>query len=417
MPAETSNASSRRLSISLQSAVLLILLGFLIWNSFSIGSASLYTTYGERTARLDAIDFAIRLNAKDPEAHYARSSILVNDDAATANSECTKSVALRPRDYIFWLGLAQTRERNSDLSGAVAAATEAVRLAPSYSQPHWRMGNLLVRAGRFDEGFSELRLAGAADRTLWPSIIDLAWHLSQEDAEFVKRAVQPNTDEARMALSDYFRAHGQFSEAADAINGAGAAAAEYRGRLLNELITKKRFAEAYELWALTHAGGPKNAVFDSSFEQGSNFNEPGFGWRVGTSPRIAVAADNQTAAEGKGSLKLEFNGEPDSNLVLLSQLVMVEPNAPYTLRFASRSDKLVSGGLPVLRVMNASSGTLLGESALPQQTSEWVNYAIDLSTPADVSTIEIRLQRQNCTTGPCPIFGVLWLDNFSLQKR
>ena len=103
--------------------------------------------------------------------------------------------------------------------------------------------------------------------------------------------------------------------------------------------------------------------------------------------------------------------------MLLSQLVLVEPSARYTLKFASRSDKLVSGGLPVLRVINASSGTLLGESALPQQANDWVNYVIDLTTPADVSTIEIRLQRQNCTTGPCPIFGVLWLDSFALQKR
>jgi tetratricopeptide (TPR) repeat protein len=414
---ERSNNSSRGLLISVQSVALLILFGFLIWNSFSIGSASLYTTYGERAARPDVIDLAIRLNSKDPEAHYARSSMLVNDDAATANVECTQAVALRPRDYIFWLGLAQTRERNGDLSGAIKAASEAVRLAPSYAQSRWRLGNLLVRDGQFDEGFGELRLAGASDPTLLPSIIDLAWHLSQEDAEYVKRAVQPNTDKARIVLSDYFRAHGKFAEAAEAINGAGPGANEYRVGLLNELISKKRFGEAYELWAPAHGGTQKNAVFDPSFEQGSSFSQPGFGWQVGASPRIAVSVDNQTSAEGKGSLKIEFNGEADANLVLLSQLVMVEAGAHYTLRFTSRSDKLVSGGLPVLRVINPSSGAVLGESVLPQQTNGWLDYAIDLATPADASTIEIRLQRQNCTTGPCPIFGVLWLDNFSLQKR
>jgi len=400
-----------------QTVALLLLLGFLTWNSFSIASASLYTTYGERTARLDAINLALKLNPTDPEPHYARSSILVNEDAATANAESTQAVTLRPRDYIFWLGLAQTRERTNDLTGAVAAATEAVRLAPSYSQPHWRLGNLLVRAGRAEEGFNELRVAGASNPSLLPSIIDLAWHLSQEDVKFVKRVIQPESTEARIALSDYFRAHGKFAEAADALSGTGPAAHEYRGRLLNELISNKSFSEAYQLWLPAHAAAQKNTVFDPSFEQGSNFSEPGFGWRALTSPRTAIAIDEQTAADGKGSLKIDFNGESDSNVVILSQLVMVEANAHYTLKFAGRSDKLISGGLPVLRVINASSGAVLGEFVLPQQTNGWAEYSIDLATPADVSTVEIRLQRQNCTTGPCPIFGALWLDNFSLQRR
>jgi tetratricopeptide (TPR) repeat protein len=417
MRSEIFSTSSRSSLMSIGTVALLLLLGFLIWNSFAIASASLYTAYGERTARLDAINLAVKLNPTDPEPHYARSSILVNDDPATANAESTQAVTLRPRDYIFWLGLAQTRERNNELTGGVDAAREAVRLAPSYSQPRWRLGNLLVRAGRFEEGFNELRLAGASNPALLPSIIDLAWHLSQEDLEYVKRVVQPDTTEARIALSDYFRTHGKFAEAAEALSGTGPGANEYRGRLLNELVSHKRFSEAYELWLPTHATAQKNAVFDPSFEQGSNFSEPGFGWRVLTSPRVAIAIDDQTAADGKGSLKIDFNGEADANLVLLSQLVMVEANARYTLKFAGRSDKLVSGGLPVLRVIDASSGTVLGESVLPQQTNGWAEYSLELGIPADGSTIEIRLQRQNCTTGPCPIFGALWLDNFSLQRR
>jgi hypothetical protein len=417
MRTEMSSTSNRRWLISLQTVALLLLLGFLSWNSFSIASASLYTTYGERTARLDAINLAVKLNATDPEPHYARSSILVNDDAAAANAEATQAVTLRPRDYVFWLGLAQTRERNNDLVGGIAAATEAVRLAPSYSQPHWRLGNLLVRAGRFEEGFNELRLAGVSNPSLLPSIIDLAWHLSQEDAEYVKRVIRPDTTEARLALSDYFRTHGKFTEAAEALSETGPAANEYRGRLLSELITNKRFSEAYELWLPTHASAQKNTVFDPGFEQRSSFSEPGFGWRAVTSPRIAIAIDDQTAADGKGSLKIDFNGESDPNVVVLSQLVMVEANAHYTLKFAGRSDKLVSGGLPVLRVINASSGAVLGESVLPQQTNGWAEYSTEFAVPADVWTVEIRLQRQNCMTGPCPIFGALWLDNFSLQKR
>lgn len=405
--------------ISAQSVALLAVFAFLSWTAFSIGFANLLTAAAARTGRVEVADSAIRLNPQDPEAHHVRSAILVNDDPSAANSESTLAVTLRPRDYIFWLGLAQTRELNNDIGGAIDAATEAARLAPAYSQPHWRLGNLLVRAGRIDEGFTELRLAGKSNPSLWPSIIDLAWHLSKEDAEYVKRVVQPNTTDGWIELSDYFRSHGKFSEAVQTISAADASARSYRRRLLEELISHKNFADAYQLWTAEHATNSDNdnPIFDSGFEQGSDLTEPGFGWRAGKFQRVTVAVDGQTSSTGKASLKIDFNGESDPNSSLLSQVVMVQPNSHYTLKFTGRSDKLISGGLPAVRILDAVSGAVLGESVLRQQTGGWLDYSIDFNLPANVSAIEIRLQRQSCTTNPCPIFGTLWLDNFSLHKR
>lgn len=405
--------------VSAQSVALLVVLVFLAWTAFSIGFANLYTNRAATTGQLEATNSAIKLNPKDPEAHFMRASILVNDDRVAANAEAIEAVALRPRDYVFWLGLAQTRELDNDLSGAIAAATQAVRLAPSYSQPHWRLGNALVRAGRFDDGFSELRMAAASDPALLPSIIDLAWHLSNEDADYVKNAVQPNTVEAGIALSNYFRAHGKFAEAVQVIREAGPSANDYRQRLIAELVSQKHFADAYQLWATRHAtnSDKTNPLFDPSFEETRDFTEAGFGWRTGKPQRVAFTTDSQTAAEGKASLKIEFNGESEPGLALLSQLAMVEPNSRYTLKFAGRSDQLVSGGLPAMRIVDADSNAVLGESVLRQQTDGWWEYAIDFAVPDKASFIEIRLQRQICSTNPCPIFGTLWLDRFTLQKR
>src|SRR5262249_16034456 len=148
-----------------------------------------------------------------------------------------------------------------------------------------------------------------------------------------------------------------------------------------------------------------------------NFTEPGFGWRTLNTPRITFTTDNSSAAEGKTSLKIEFNGESEPGSTLLSQLVMVEPNGRYTLKFASRSDQLVSGGLPAVSVADASTGAVLGESILRQQTDGWFDHSIDFAVPDKASFIEIRLQRHSCTTSPCPIFGALWLDRFTLQKQ
>jgi len=409
----------RRLVISAQSIVLLLLLAFLGWTAFSIGFAGFFTTIAARTARLDAANSAISLNAKDPEAHYTRGGLLVSEDPAAANADTTQAVALRPRDYVFWLGLAQTRELIGDIAGAIDAASQASRLAPSYAQPRWRLGNMLVRAGRTDEGFRELRRAAESDPALLPSTIDLAWQLSHGDAEYVRRAVQPNTTEGRIAVSDYFRKHRKFAEAADLIREAGQPAEEYRRRLMNELISEKQFADAYRLWIAVHGTNSdrQNSIFDPSFEQGSDFTEPGFGWRAAELPRVSLAIDSDNVAEGKASLKRAFNGESEPGLALLSQIVMLEPGARYALKFAGRSDHLVSGGLPIIRLIDAVSGSVLGEAVFRQSSDGWLEYTIDFAAPARSSVIEIRLQRQNCTTSPCPIFGTLWVDKFYLQKR
>jgi hypothetical protein len=262
-------------------------------------------------------------------------------------------------------------------------------------------------------------MAAASDPALLPSIIDLAWHLSNEDADYVKNAVQPNTVEAAIALSNYFRSHGKFAGAVQVIREAGPSANDYRQRLLAELISQKHFADAYQLWATRHAtnADKTNPLFDPSFEETRDFTEAGFGWRTGKSQRVSFTADSQTSAEGKASLKIEFNGESEPGLALLSQLAMVEPNTRYTLKFAGRSDQLVSGGLPAMRIVDADSNAVLGESVLRQQTDGWLEYAIDFAVPDKASFIEIRLQRQICSTNPCPIFGTLWLDRFTLQKR
>src|SRR5215510_808655 len=107
MPTETSKSSGRTAwVIAAQSVVLLIILAFFTWTAFSIGFANLYTVQATKTGQLEKLNSAISLNSKDPDAHFTLASALVNDDRAAANGEATKAVALRPRDYVFWLGLA-----------------------------------------------------------------------------------------------------------------------------------------------------------------------------------------------------------------------------------------------------------------------------------------------------------------------
>lgn len=405
--------------------LLLLLLLPLIWFSARAGFSSLLSTYSERSGDLAAADAAVRLSPGDPDAHAVRGAVLeVSDDLNGAIAEYTQAASLRPDDYAQWLSLARVRELNGDVPGAIAAARQAVPLAPWYAQPHWQLGNLLVRAGQRDEGFAELHLAGTSDPTLLPAIIDLAWQFSGGDTQIVTQTTAPQSPEAQKALADYFRKKGKVTEAIAMYAAAGSETELQRQQYLGELIAAKRFKDAYALWSVSHPGNPSNsdnaigALIDPGFEQESNLDDPGFGWRTtNKASSISFSLDVANPREGRTSLRVEFKGDSDPAAPLISQLVLVAPNTHYQVHFAARTESIVSGGLPRVAVMDASDNQVLGPPVgLPQQTSNWLDYTIDFTPTATTTAIIISCQRDSCSKSPCPIFGRLWLDSFSLQK-
>jgi tetratricopeptide (TPR) repeat protein len=397
---------------------LVVLLIFLIWSAGRAGFASLLTKYAAGTNQLAAADAAVSLNSSDPEAHQIRGAILEGgEDPRAALSEYTKAVTLRPEDYVLWLSLAHARELNSDLSGAVVAASEAVRLAPFYAEPHWQLGNILARAGRQAEGFSELRLAGASNPALLPAITDLAWQLSHGNAETVTKAIQPNTPEAYLALAEYLKKRGLWKETVALFRSAGSFTEEYRRRFIDELIAAKRFEDAYQLWSINHPPDPDapNVAVARGFEVETDLDEAGFGWRAKKVPAVELSLDNVNAKEGKSSLRIEFKGESDPGAPIITQLVMVYRSGKTQLHFAARTEAIVSGGLPRVMVLDAVNGQTLGQSEVfPLTSNGWRDYTIDFTVPEKTPTIQIVLQRERCSRSPCPIFGRLWLDNFWL---
>ncbi|HEY6231420.1 MAG TPA: hypothetical protein VIW64_09150, partial [Pyrinomonadaceae bacterium] len=102
----------------------------------------------------------------------------------------------------------------------------------------------------------------------------------------------------------------------------------------------------------------------------------------------------------------------------LSQLILVEPSKRYRINFASRSQDVVSGGLPFLLVSDAAGDARqLGKSApLAKGASGWQTYSVEFTTPEKTTAVLLSVQRENCTTSPCPIFGSIWLDSFSIEQ-
>lgn len=411
----------RRLIQILPGVITMIALVAALWSSGRVALSRMMVKYAEAVGDPSAADTAIGLTPSDAEAHYARAALsnYLNQQAA-ALTELELAVSLRPRDYYLWLELGLTRDELGDQAGALSCFNESVRLAPYYSQPRWHRGNLFFRLGRYDDAFEDLRQAATSNPDLLPNFIDLAWGASRKDAQLTEQIAQVQGEKAHFALALFFARHGKADEALAHFRSAGNTSAESRRDLIRELLAAGALQQAFDIWSSTSGNshvGP-GAVYDGGFESALNLDESGFGWRLGrTEPGLNFSLNTVEPASGSRSLRIDFNGNPNPGVQLLSQLILVEPAIHYKLNFGVRTKNIVTGGPLVVTVNDVSPQRLLASSTrLPADTGGWLTFSVEFATSPSTRAIVVSLQRESCTSSPCPIFGSLNLDNFSLEQ-
>ncbi len=384
----------------------------------------MFVKYTLATGNLMVAEKAVEMSPKDADTHRALAGVLSLSRPDDSVPEFERAVSLRAADYALWVDLGLSRDQAGDTAGALAAFDEAVKRAPFYALPRWQRGNLLLRLGQYDAAFNDLNQAAQSNPDFVPGFIDLAWGLSHGDPQVVQRLVRVDTKIAHTALANFFASHGKPQEAMLEFQAAGTTDDLTRRDLINKLLDKRSFAEAYQLWSAANGGGNTGEhagqrIFDGGFESALSFDEDGFNWRI---PRklqgAAVSLDSSQPHSGSKDLRIEFTGDSNPGVELISQLVLVEPLRRYRLSFAGRSQEVVSGGLPIVTVTDASADRKqLGQSApLSKGTSNWNVISFEFVTQAATNAVVVKVQRENCTSGPCPIFGVISLDSFSLEQ-
>ena len=127
-----------------------------------------------------------------------------------------------------------------------------------------------------------------------------------------------------------------------------------------------------------------------------------------------MTLESGASHSGSKNLRIEFSG--DSNLAV-NQLILVEPSTHYRVDFASQSQDVVTGGLPFVMVNDAADSKRLGQSVpLAKGTTGWQSFSFEFTTTPTTTAVLLSLQRENCTTSPCPIFGSISLDSFSVER-
>jgi len=391
---------------------------FLIQASARFGVSRMFARYALATNSIEGADQAVQLGPSDPEAHRARATIfnrLQKPDEAAKSLE--RATALRYRDDYLWIDLGNTREELGDTETALAALDQAVRWAPYYAHTHWQRGNLLLRMGRLNDAFNDLRSAALANPRYAPNLIDLAWGISRNDLKTTEALLDIKDDKARIALIRFLARNGKGKEVVDEIRLLIAPLSTENIKEVSRLLfDAKAFNESFDLWV--PPGKFRKPLFvNAGFEDPLVLNESGFDWIVAPQQKNRLAIDVTEKSSGAKSLQINLEGSWTPGTPLLSQTFVVDPNTSYRLSFAVKTKDLVTGGPPVIVVNDATNNQLLGKSDnFPTATTPWTKLSFDFTTLPTSQAAVIRLQRNNCDSSPCPIFGTLWLDEFSIEQ-
>jgi len=395
-----------------------------IWSirsSLSYAATHVLTTYALANSNVDAARNAVAFAPQNADAHLAAAVVMsMTGVPEQSTREFEQAVALRPAHYALWSQLGLVRDQLGDTTGAIDAFNAAVLRAPYYSQPRWNRGNVLLRSRDYEAAFNDLNAAADSNPELVPALVDLAWGLSRGDAALAQQLVPPRNSAINAAYAKLLAKSGRTSDALAQFGNAASIPDEKKKDLLNQLLNSGGYKEAFEIWRSMAGNSAPNGpgVVDGGFEGPLVIGESSFGWRV---PRelqaTVVSLDTGKPQTGSKSLRIDFSGNSNSGTWPISQLILVEPGHRYRLNFACRAQDIVTGGLPLIVVTDASDNNKrLGESAPLGKESSWQTFSVEFTAGEKTTAVIFSLQRQNCSTSPCPIFGSIFLDSFSLER-
>ncbi len=380
-----------------------------------------------RSASKEVAELTTLLAPNDPQTHFSAAVLyektFLPEDIERSLQEYEAAASLSPNNYLAWIELGKARGRNGDITGAESAFLRTLELAPNYADVHWAYGNLLLRAGRTDEGFEQIRIAVAGNPELTSSAATTAMALFDGRSESARQALG-NSGAVNAALTMFALGRKQTDEAVADWNQIPADEKRKKfsdtGRTLSTRLAeagqfRSAVAVARDVWDEPDAGPSVGRLLNGDFESPVRLkNARTFDWQIaaGAEPQIAVT-DTQKHG-GSLSLYMIFSALEAADFRQISQTVAVEPGAAYTFEVYYRSELK---GAVAWEIVGAADGKVLGRTGPIQSVPEWAAAKIFFTVPPSADGVTVRLVRDGCVSSVCPISGKAWFDDLALTKR
>ncbi len=375
-----------------------------------------------RSDMVEVASLAADIAPDDPQTHYVLAILsektFVTEDLERAVLEFEKAAALSPNNYILWLDLGRARERNGDRPGAERALRKALDLAPNYSRVQWALGNTLLRQGKNEDAFAEIRKAVAGDAAYTNSAATTAWQIFDGDIAQVRTAIG-DSNRANASLATLLTGKKRFDEAFAIWETLPADEKKTSLKETGDLLYRQ-LIEAGKYRFASRIGEQNAATQNSSGITNGGFEEPVtvqtsniFSWQIaeGASPRIGPT-DGQKHG-GNYSLLLSF-GQATKSIRQIAQTIVVEPGRSYVFELYYRSDLKTQAKLK-WEILSAAHGKVIAATEPLASASDWMLARSTFTVPEDIDGVTIRFVAEGCDPANCLISGNMWFDDFALK--
>jgi hypothetical protein len=184
-------------------------------------------------------------------------------------------------------------------------------------------------------------------------------------------------------------------------------------RYASFLLDHKRTAASRDIWQrYTGNSGLTNAGFEK------DITGRGFDWRHWGEKEGAWSlkrVKHQTA-EGDYALKITFNGQENISFQHIYQIMALAPQKRYRLTYAWKSRGITTDQGPFMEIFGYEQKGLYQAGPMITGSQGWQEEAIVFETPVDCRAAVMRLRRRASMRFDSKIKGVLWIDDFRLDK-
>ena len=319
-------------------AIALLLLTTLFYFSKSYFGNSIST----QAQNKEVAELAALMAPGDSQTHYALGVLgeksFMPEDLPKSVMEFEKAVALSPNDFRLWAALGKARERSGNANGAELALREAKRLAPNYSEVQWAFGNILLRQGKTDEAFVEIRNAVDSDPKFASPAATTMWQIYDGDVAKIRKTIG-ESNHVNSALAIFLLKQGNTNEALEIWNGLPPDKQKTDflkdgEQLYAQLISKKKHRKALKIYSQISAPGSKKfevgMIDNGGFEEAVETKKPSvFEWNIanGTRPQINISSAQKK--NGRQSIVISFKTTNTKDFRSISQTIAVESEKEY----------------------------------------------------------------------------------------
>ncbi len=348
---------------------------------------------------------------------------LNDSDASQVITYLRRAVTIDPRSANYWMALAGAYESAGQIQQARDSFHTALQDYPASAEAHWRFGSFLLRQGETKQAYAEIHFALQNDSRLIPLAISRVWPATH-DADALLNDVLPKSEESQQEALEAFSTDNQIEPALAVweymVKSGESIPIKTVFPLEQILLDAKRTDEARDVWrqALVASGKPEEANAGSSiiFNGGFEYDASGGGldWRLVPIPGLNYDYDTANPHSGKRSLRLNFDGEQNPDLQIVSQYVAVQPNTRYRFEGYIRTSGITTES--GLRFFIAFAGTALPPLILQNFTGDhpWEKQSADFTTAPDEHLLLLQLLRPKSVRFNSNLAGSAWVDDISI---